>query len=134
MRQAVETLRLDYAQFLELEVFTRFGASLEPRVQAQIRRGERIRAVLAQPQYAPLPLDQQVALLLALQTGALDAVPLERIADFRAALPDWLQQEGKAVTGAVAAGDVLAPELRSHLAQKLATLAGRFAAPSTAQR
>jgi F-type H+-transporting ATPase subunit alpha len=130
MRQAVETLRLDYAQFLELEVFTRFGASLEPRVQAQINRGQRIRAALAQPQYAPMPLTQQIALLLSLQAGALDQMPVERVAAFRDALADWLQGDGKALTGAVASGDRLAPELQAHLAQLLAGLAAPFV-PST---
>ncbi|GAA4337399.1 hypothetical protein GCM10023144_33090 [Pigmentiphaga soli] len=129
LRQAVESLRLDYAQFLELEVFTRFGAALEPRVQAQIARGQRIRAALAQPQYAPLPLDRQVALLLALQGGALDRLPVERLPAFRAALDGWLAGEGSGLAAAVAAGAALPPERRELFVRELQALAATLAAP-----
>ena len=74
MRDAVSTLRLDYAQFLELEVFTRFGTELDARVREQIARGRRIRAVLAQPRLAPQAAQLQVALVIALQSGLLDAI------------------------------------------------------------
>lgn len=79
LRDAVSSLRLDYAQFLELEAFTRFGTELDARVKAQIARGRRIRAVLAQPRLAPQMPALQVALVLALQGGLLDAVEPERI-------------------------------------------------------
>jgi F-type H+-transporting ATPase subunit alpha len=69
LREAAGTLRLDYAQFLELEVFTRFGGMPEGRVRDQLRRGERIRAILRQPQNTPLRLADEVALLLAVQSG-----------------------------------------------------------------
>lgn len=68
MREAVSSLRLDYAQFLELEVFTRFGTELDPRVAAQIAQGQRIRAALAQPRLAPQTVAQQLVLLNSLQT------------------------------------------------------------------
>ena len=60
LREAAESLRLDYAQFLELEIFTRFGGMSDVRVKQQIIRGERIRAALNQPQYAPLSLAEEV--------------------------------------------------------------------------
>ena len=75
LREAAETLRLDYAQFLELEMFTRFGAVTDAQVKGTIERGRRIRAVLSQPQYAPLRLADEVALVLALQDGLLDRIP-----------------------------------------------------------
>ncbi len=90
LRQAAETLRLDYAQFLELELFTRFGGVTDAQVKDKIARGRRIRAVLTQQQYAPLRLVDEVALVLALQQGLLDRLPLELIGRFRAELPDWL--------------------------------------------
>ncbi|MDE2395030.1 MAG: F0F1 ATP synthase subunit alpha [Burkholderiales bacterium] len=74
LRDAVSSLRLDYAQFLELEVFTRFGTELDAGVNAQIARGRRIRAALAQPRLAPRPEELQVALVLALQAGMFDAI------------------------------------------------------------
>lgn len=122
MRQVVASLRLDYAQFLELEAFTRFGASLEPRVQAQITRGERIRAALVQPQYSPLPLLQQAALLLALQGGVLDTLAPERIAAYRAALPQWLAQSGLDTTPLIQ-GQALDAQTRARWVARLDELA-----------
>ena len=96
LRETSESLRLDYAQFLELEMFTRFGGLTDVHVKGQIERGRRIRSILEQPQYRPTPLPHQVALLTALQRGLLDRLAPERIADFRAALPDWLAYRAKA--------------------------------------
>ena len=83
LREASETLRLDYAQFLELEMFTRFGGVTDVQVKGKIARGQRIRAILSQPQYASLRLADEVALALALQGGLLDNLPLEDIGKFR---------------------------------------------------
>ena len=90
LRAAAETLRLDYAQFLELEIFTRFGGMSDTHVKEKIARGLRIRAALRQPQLSPLPLSHQVALLLALQDGILDSIADERIDEFRSRLPEFL--------------------------------------------
>jgi F-type H+/Na+-transporting ATPase subunit alpha len=92
LRAAAETLRLDYAQFLELEMFTRFGGVTDVQVKGKITRGQRVRAVLSQPQYAPLRLADEIALVLALQNGLLDRVPLEQIGEFRAELAGWLDR------------------------------------------
>lgn len=83
MRELAGRLRLEYAQFLELEVFTRFGAMTDERSRQAIERGHRIRAILAQPQYAPLSLLHQVGLLLALDQHRLDHIPLDRVTRFR---------------------------------------------------
>ena len=90
LREAAETLRLDYAQFLELEIFTRFGVVTDAQVKDKIARGRRIRAVLTQPQLTPLRLADEVALIFALQAGLLDRVPLEKIGEFRSELSAWL--------------------------------------------
>jgi F-type H+-transporting ATPase subunit alpha len=90
LRDATGTMRLDYAQFLELEMFTRFGEEPEPRVKAQIERGKRLRALLGQPQFQPLRMVDQIGLALALSEGYLDRVPVADIAGIRAALPPWL--------------------------------------------
>ena len=84
LRAASGRLRLDYSQFLELEVFTRFGGIADARVRATIARGERIRALLAQPRFATLRLVDQVALLFALAEGVFDAAPVVKVAEARA--------------------------------------------------
>ncbi len=92
LREAAQTLRLDYAQFIELEMFTRFGGMPDVRVRNQLTRGARIRAILDQPQHAPLRLAEEVALVLAVQSGLLDALPLTAVAAFRRGLRDALDR------------------------------------------
>jgi len=87
-----ERLRLEYAQFLELEVFTRFGAMVDERTTKTIEHGRRIRAILAQPEYQPLTLAQQAALLLAVSEGKLDRLPLGLVERFKAEIGTQLRQ------------------------------------------
>ena len=84
MRVASGRLRLDYSQFLELEMFTRFGGIADTRVRATIVRGERIRAALAQPRFATLRLVDQVALLSALSDGVFDGALVAKVGEARA--------------------------------------------------
>ncbi len=93
LRTSAGTLRLDYAQFLELEVFTRFGGMPDGRVREQLTRGARIRQALRQPQHMPFRLADEVALMLAVQSGLLDPLPLEAVKAFRAGLPDLLDRD-----------------------------------------
>jgi F-type H+/Na+-transporting ATPase subunit alpha len=74
-------LRLAYTQFEELEAFSRFGARLDEDTLAILERGRRVREVLRQPQYVPLPVADQIVVLLALTAGLFDRLPLEAIAE-----------------------------------------------------
>jgi len=87
------TLKLDYAQFLELEVFTRFGTVVDDRARAVIDHGRRIRALLRQPQFDPQPLGLQIGLLAALAGGVLDRLPLAAVDAFQARAPAWLAEQ-----------------------------------------
>jgi F-type H+-transporting ATPase subunit alpha len=91
IKNLAETLRLDYAQFLELEVFTRFGAMVDERTKRTIEHGRRIRAILAQTEYQPLSLAVQVALLLATAERKLDDMPLNVVGDFKNGLDQRLK-------------------------------------------
>ncbi len=93
LREASASLRLDYAQFLELEMFTRFGGAPDTRVRGQLTRGARIRAMLNQPQHAPLSLAEEVGLAAAAQLGLLDALPLEKFPAFRNGLGAALDRD-----------------------------------------
>ncbi|RME63722.1 MAG: F0F1 ATP synthase subunit alpha, partial [Alphaproteobacteria bacterium] len=92
MKHLAETLKLEYAQFLELEVFTRFGAMVDERTRHIIEHGRRIRAMLAQPEYQPLSLAEQVALLLAVNEGKFDALALRDVERLKAGLGAWLSE------------------------------------------
>ncbi|HTR61410.1 MAG TPA: F0F1 ATP synthase subunit alpha [Candidatus Binataceae bacterium] len=92
MRRLAENLRLKYAQFLELEIFTRFGGMVDERTREIIEHGRRIRAILTQPQYQPRSVAHQVALLLAIEERLLDRIELKQVGDFAARLDDRLKE------------------------------------------
>jgi F-type H+-transporting ATPase subunit alpha len=132
LKVLAENLRLDYAQFLELEVFTRFDTMVDQRTRAMIERGRRIRAVLRQPQFAPLPLGEQVALLHAVSEGALDAVPLDRVEAFRAGLGAWLAERCPEALALDDQTDPLSKELHARRSAALADLARAVAGQPSA--
>jgi len=129
-----ESLRLDYAQFLELEVFTRFGTMVDERTRKVIEHGRRIRAVLRQPQFAPLTLGEQVAQLTAVSQGVLDDVPLNRVDAFRAALGAWLAEYCPEVVSLDDQAATLSEDLRGRLSTALKALAHSVAVAPTADR
>ena len=83
-------LRLAYTQFEELERFSRYGARLEEQRERQLERGRRVREVLKQPQYEPLPVDRQIAVLAAAVGGAFDEVALNEMPSVVAAIGDQI--------------------------------------------
>lgn len=133
LREAAETLRLDYAQFLELEIFTRFGGVTDVQVKGKIARGQRIRAVLSQPQYAPLRLADEVALVLALQGGLLDALPLEHIAKFRSELPAWLDGSAASIVDGIERTGRLDGTESADLKANISALVARLGPPSASE-
>lgn len=105
-REVAGPLKLDYAQFEEMEVFARFGTRLDEHTRGVIERGKRIRACLRQDEFQPVPVIEQLAALLALTSGLFDAVPLERMSEAEAAvrriataLPDDVRE--RIITGAI---------------------------------
>ncbi|MBE0565541.1 MAG: alternate F1F0 ATPase, F1 subunit alpha [Krumholzibacteria bacterium] len=85
-RAVASNLKLAYAQFEELETFARFGARLDAETRRSIEHGRRIRACLKQPEFAPVTVPAQIAVLLALTAGHFDAVPLDRMTEAEQAL------------------------------------------------
>jgi len=78
-RNVTGALKLAYAQFEELEAFARFGTRLDEQTRKTIEHGQRIRSCLKQPQFQPVTVPEQIAVLLALTTGVFDVIPLERM-------------------------------------------------------
>jgi len=132
LRQAAETLRLDYAQFLELEMFTRFGGVTDTQVKEKIARGQRIRAVLTQPQYTPLRLADEVALALGLQDGLFDRLPLTLFNELRTQLSPWLDASARSVVNEIERGGGLDDAKRAELKAALAALVARLVPPHAA--
>jgi len=123
-----ESLRLEYAQFLELEVFTRFGTMVDERTRKVIEHGRRIRAVLGQRQFAPLSLGEEVALLCALSAGVLDGVPLDRIGAFRRALGPWLAAHSPEILALADQAPALSSDARARLTAAVQALSSQVCA------
>ena len=82
MKQVAGSLRLDLAQFRELEAFAQFGSDLDKVTQAQLARGTRLVEVLKQPQYVPMPVEKQVAIIFAATNGYVDEYDLRMLAEY----------------------------------------------------
>ncbi|MBP1598835.1 MAG: atpA, partial [Acidobacteria bacterium] len=90
MKQVAGQLKGDLAQFRELAAFAQFGSELDAKTQAQIDRGKRIMEIFKQPQYSPIPVEVQVAVIWAVQNGYVDDVPVGRVKEFQAKWTDFL--------------------------------------------
>ena len=94
MKKVAGRLRLDLAQYRELEAFAQFGSELDPATQKALARGERMVATLNQPQYQPWPHAEQVVALYAGINGWLDEIPTPQVARFQDELREYLRTEG----------------------------------------
>jgi F-type H+-transporting ATPase subunit alpha len=82
MKDVAGTLRIDLSQYRELEAFAKFGSDLDASTQRQLNRGERLVEILNQDQFAPVPVEEQVAIIYAAINGYLDPVPVDDIEEF----------------------------------------------------
>lgn len=127
LREVSGRVRLEYSQFLELEMFTRFGGLSDSRVRQQIVRGERSRALLAQPRFAALRLADQVALLAALAAGVFDAHPPQCLTTLRPRLASWLDAHAAEAVQRLEQGETLDDEGRANLVAQVAALCSELA-------
>ena len=109
-RAVAGDLRLSYSQFEELEAFSRFGTRLDEATRKSIERGQRIREILKQNQYQPIPVAEQIAVLLAASQGLFDNVPLEKIKLVEQAICKAMKQELPDVRQRIEAGEKLREE------------------------
>ena len=124
LRAASGRLRLDYSQFLELEMFTRFGGIADTRVRGTIARGERIRALIAQPRFATLRLVDQVALLSALADGVFDGVAATKVAEARQRIAAELDARAPEAVAAVTGTGTCDKAVRARLVEAVRALIG----------
>jgi F-type H+/Na+-transporting ATPase subunit alpha len=127
MRGLAEPLRLAYAQFLELEMFARFGTIMDDRTRRALEHGRRLRAILQQAQYAPRPMDLQVAQLLALKEQIVDRIALEQVPAFTERLPQWLAAHASDAIAKLVKSGELDDAIRSALTQAMGMLAEEMA-------
>ena len=115
MKSVAGRMKLDLAQFRELAAFAQFGSDLDPATRAQLDRGVRVQEILKQPQYQPLPVEQQVAMIYAANEGHLDTVPVERVAEFQAGFLSFLETTYPATLETIRTQRVMAPEIAEAL-------------------
>ncbi len=126
MKKVAGTLKLDQAQFRELEAFSKFGSDLDAATKLTIDRGRRNLEILKQPQYSPVPVEQQVAIIYASTKGLLDKVPVERVKEFETEYLNLLSLQHKETLNALRSGK-LDDSITKVLEEAAASLSKKYA-------
>ena len=126
MKGVAGTLRLDLAQYRELEAFAKFGSDLDKSTQAQLTRGERMVEILKQGQYVPMPVEKQIAIIYAASKGYLDSIPAEKVADFESNLFDYLEANNSDNLKAIVKEGSISDELGASLEKAISAFAKGF--------
>ena len=115
MKQVAGTMRLDLAQYRELAAFAQFGSDLDKATKAKLERGARLVELLKQPQYRPMPAQEQVASIYAATNGYLDDVPVEKVRDFEDAFLSFIRDTKKDILDTIRDKKVLTDELKASM-------------------
>ena len=117
MKQVAGKLRLDYSQYRELEAFAQFGSELDQATQRQLGRGARVVEILKQPQYAPMSVEQQVAIIYAVNNGYLDDVAVADVKKFEIDFLEFLEARHPEVLQRLRQEKKISDELEADLAK-----------------
>jgi F-type H+-transporting ATPase subunit alpha len=115
MRSVAGRLRLDLAQYRELEAFSAFASDLDKTTRAQLDRGMRTVEVLKQPQYEPMPVEQQVMIIYAVTNGFLDDVPVDVLRDWESGFHRFMAEQFPQVGQQIRETKVLSKETEAEL-------------------
>src|SRR5438045_573439 len=119
IKQVAGKVKLDLAQFRELAAFAQFGSDLDAATKARLERGQRIVELFKQKQYNPIPVEEQVAVMWAMQNGYVDPVPVDRVKEYQLKLQDWLQTRKESLLRAISEKGQLDQDLESQLKSAL---------------
>jgi len=125
MKKVAGRLRLDLAQYRELEAFAQFGSELDDATRQALNRGEKMVATLNQPQYQPWPMEEQVTALFAGVHGYLDDIPTAQVSRFQEELREHLRAEGSVLAAIKQTGD-LSEETEEKLRAEIDRFKGMF--------
>ncbi len=126
MKQVAGTLRLDLAQYRELEAFAAFGSDLDASTQRQLTRGARLVEILKQPQYQPLPLEKQVIILFAGTKGFLDPLPVSALAKYEAGLHTFVEERYPDIFKDLAEKKEITEDLGNRMTKALTEYSAEF--------
>jgi F-type H+-transporting ATPase subunit alpha len=119
IKKVAGTLKLDLAQFREMQAFAQFGSDLDEKTKALIERGQRIVELFKQQQYSPLSMELEVAILWAMQNGYFDDVPVEKVKETQKKLEEYLTTRKDAVLGKIRNEKALTDEINGDLKSAL---------------
>jgi F-type H+-transporting ATPase subunit alpha len=128
MKKVAGPLKLDLAQYRSLAAFAQFASDLDKATRDQLTRGEKLSEVVKQPQYQPMPVEKQVAILYAATTGRLDDVPTPRVKEFEIQLYRFLETERPAILGDLGKGKTLTDEIAKALDEAIDSFRQSFLA------
>jgi F-type H+-transporting ATPase subunit alpha len=128
MRQVAGRLRLDLAQYREMEAFAQFASDLDAATQKQLARGERTVEILNQGQYQPMPAEHQVAAIYAVTQGYLDDIPVNRIKRWEMGFHRYLDEQAADVMTDIREQGALSDELTERLVAAIKTYTEDFEA------
>jgi F-type H+-transporting ATPase subunit alpha len=115
MKKIAGSLRLDLAAYRELEAFAQLGTELDAATQKQLDRGARLVELLKQPQYKPMPVEQQVMVIYAGTKGYMDDVPVARIQDFQTTFLQYVDANARALRDKLAQTRDLPSDIEEQL-------------------
>jgi F-type H+-transporting ATPase subunit alpha len=119
MKQVAGTLRLDLAQFRELQAFAQFGSDLDKATQAQLARGQRLTEILKQPQYQPMDVEKQVLVIWTATNGYVDDIAVEDVRKFEIELLEFVQNSHPGLLANISEKKNLTDEIKKDLKQVL---------------
>jgi F-type H+-transporting ATPase subunit alpha len=119
IKQVAGKIKLDLAQFRELAAFAQFGSDLDAATKARLDRGQRIVELFKQIQYSPIAVEEQVAVLWAIQNGYFDPVPVDRVKEFQLKLQDYLQTRKESVLASIRNKKAIDKDLEAELGAAL---------------
>ncbi len=128
MKKVAGKVKLELAQFAELEAFAQFASDLDKATQNQLARGQRLRELLKQSQYSPLSVADQVAIIYAGINGYLDDIPVEKITEYAKGLRDYLATSKSAYGESIRTTKALSPEAEGMLKEAIAEYKKTFLA------
>jgi F-type H+-transporting ATPase subunit alpha len=131
MKQVAGRLKLDLARFRELAAFAQFASDLDKATQAQLARGQRLTELLKQPQYQPMPVEQQVVSIYAVTNGYADEFPVESVSRFERELLAFVDQRYPEILPAIQKEKALSKENEETLKGAISEFAGQFKAEET---
>jgi F-type H+-transporting ATPase subunit alpha len=119
MKSVAGTLRIDLAQFRELQAFAQFGSDLDKATQSQIARGQRLVEILKQPQYQPMDVEKQVLIIWAATTGHVDDIPIDDVRRFEAGLLKFVENSHPGLLQAIREKKALTDAIKADMEQAL---------------